>query len=409
MGNPPPMYNLNTDLAAKAAAKYDPEREKQAKEWIETILHEPFDPALSFHECLMDGIALCKVINIMMPQNPIKISTSKFPFKKMENIHLFLMRIKDLGVPSFESFQTIDLFEAKNMNQVVDTLFSLSRHAEKKGLQVPRLGPKLATKVERHFSAEVIAQGKAALPLIETLSTKGANQSGIVMGGRREIGGVYLDGPLEEEQPTEETNEYVVVEKEEAQEEEVQVQEETQEVTEEAQEEGQDEVTDEAQEEVQEVQEVKEEVTEEAQEPEEAQVEVTEEAHQVQEEEKKLQEEAQEVEQEEKEVQEAPVAEEDVQEVPVAEEEQEVVPEVQEKEDQEVVVDENVETTFPKEEQELEEPSVTEHILAQDDVEEEEEEPQELVSELVNDMIDAVGVSPIEQKVELDSEFPKEE
>ncbi|KAL2912422.1 calponin [Polyrhizophydium stewartii] len=181
------VTSLDNDLAAKAAAKYDLAREVQAREWIEEVSGVSFDPALSFAENLKNGVVLCKTINAIMPQSPVKFSESKLPFKQMENIHMFLEKMKELGVPSFESFQTVDLFEAKNIGQVVASIFALSRHAEKSGFQGPRLGPKLVDKVERRFTAEQLAQSKAAVPLLQGFQAP-VSQSGMgAMGGVRQV------------------------------------------------------------------------------------------------------------------------------------------------------------------------------------------------------------------------------
>lgn len=65
----------------------------------------------------------------------------------MENINTFLSALTDqLGVPKHDQFQTVDLYEGKNMLQVVDTIFAFSRYAVSKGFDGPLLGPKLADK-----------------------------------------------------------------------------------------------------------------------------------------------------------------------------------------------------------------------------------------------------------------------
>lgn len=64
----------------------------------------------------------------------------------MENINSFLVALEMIGVPKFDQFQTIDLFENKNLGQVVLCISALSRHAQKHGYQGPSLGPKLADK-----------------------------------------------------------------------------------------------------------------------------------------------------------------------------------------------------------------------------------------------------------------------
>ncbi|KAJ1334326.1 hypothetical protein BSLG_008161 [Batrachochytrium salamandrivorans] len=231
------MQSLDQDLADKARSKYDPAAELDAQHYLEEVAQVRFDPNLSFADNLRNGVILCKAINAIMPNDPIKqkISESRLPFKQMENIHLYLEKTKQLGMPSFESFQTVDLFEAKNINQVINSIFSLSRQAAKYGYtQVPTLGPQLAQKTERQFTESQLAEGRAAVPLLQGFAAP-VSQAGMgamggsrqvynpiigtgdtsvsssffaagevgrradlggAMGSRREIGGVYLDSPL---------------------------------------------------------------------------------------------------------------------------------------------------------------------------------------------------------------------
>jgi hypothetical protein len=90
--------------------------EAEVREWITEITGMPVEG--DFHEALKDGVILCTLIDKIMPENPIKISRSSMTFKQMENIQYFLDKVRLLGVPSFESFMTIDLYEKKNMTQV---------------------------------------------------------------------------------------------------------------------------------------------------------------------------------------------------------------------------------------------------------------------------------------------------
>ena len=64
----------------------------------------------------------------------------------MENINAFLNGLTTLGVPKHDQFQTIDLYENKNIIQVIDCIFAMSRHAVSNGYNGPLLGPKLADK-----------------------------------------------------------------------------------------------------------------------------------------------------------------------------------------------------------------------------------------------------------------------
>ncbi|KAJ3144511.1 Muscle-specific protein 20 [Geranomyces variabilis] len=219
-----PVRGLDKDLAAKAAAKYDPVREAEARAWIEQITGEKF-ASDDFQESLKDGVLLCKLVNALLPSTPLRINSSKMAFKQMENISSFLTAIAThLGVPPHDSFQTVDLYEAKNMNQVVDCLFSISRHAAAKGLldDAQVLGPKLAEKREMDWSDEQLNAGRNVIGLQMGFAggasqagmgvgrrqvvdsavgtgdtsavsqqmgfTGGANASGVTYGGRREIG-----------------------------------------------------------------------------------------------------------------------------------------------------------------------------------------------------------------------------
>lgn len=49
------------------------------------------------------------------------------PFKIMENISSFLAACSKFGVADADMFQTVDLYEAKNMSQVLQTLSTLRR------------------------------------------------------------------------------------------------------------------------------------------------------------------------------------------------------------------------------------------------------------------------------------------
>ena len=142
----PHLYGLDAELAAKQKEKYDPEREKQAREFIEKILEEPSDATKSFHLFLKDGQALCRMA-VKLGISNAKVYTGTMPFKQMENIQAFLIACESIGVRKSEQFQTVDLFEAKNMTAVVDSIWSFSRMAHaKKIITDPELllGPKLS-------------------------------------------------------------------------------------------------------------------------------------------------------------------------------------------------------------------------------------------------------------------------
>ncbi|KAI4471530.1 calponin [Holotrichia oblita] len=102
----------------------------------------------------------------------------------MENINAFLEAAKNLGVPTQETFQTVDLWERQNLNSVVICLQSLGRKAGNFGK--PSIGPKEAEKNERHFTEEKLRAGQSIIGL-QMGSNKGANQSGINFGNTRHM------------------------------------------------------------------------------------------------------------------------------------------------------------------------------------------------------------------------------
>ena len=67
-----------------------------------------------------------------------------------------------LGVPSYDCFRTVDLWEAKDLKQVVRNLHSLGRIAQSvNGFSGPHLGAKIATKNERQFTEAQLAEARA--------------------------------------------------------------------------------------------------------------------------------------------------------------------------------------------------------------------------------------------------------
>lgn len=68
------------------ASKRNPEQEKEAQEWIESVLGAKFPPKEAFEEVLKDGTVLCQLINKLKPGSVPKINTSGGQFKMMENI-----------------------------------------------------------------------------------------------------------------------------------------------------------------------------------------------------------------------------------------------------------------------------------------------------------------------------------
>ncbi|KAK0080343.1 hypothetical protein PV325_014105 [Microctonus aethiopoides] len=178
---------LERQVRAKTLAKRDPQQEKEAQEWIEAVLGKKFPTNEAFEDVIRDGQVLCEVMNKLAPGSIPKINTSGGQFKMMENINMFQKAMKEYGVVDNDVFQTVDLWEKKDIAQVVTTLFALGRttyrHPEWKG---PYLGPKPSEECKRDFSEEQLRAGQSIVGL-QAGSNKGATQAGQNIGAGRKI------------------------------------------------------------------------------------------------------------------------------------------------------------------------------------------------------------------------------
>ncbi|KAK7207182.1 calponin homology domain-containing protein [Myxozyma melibiosi] len=182
------VSNLDQDMAELRKAKYDDKSAAEAKAWISGILGRDLGDG-DLMETLKDGTVLCELVNIVDPSANLKFKQSRMPFVQMENISMFLRASANLGLPQYDLFQTVDLYEGKDPAQVLQTLFSFSRHANKRNPSIPQLGPKL---VEKRASPGKFAREGEGIPAWNTRQygyMGGANQSSekIVFAKRRDV------------------------------------------------------------------------------------------------------------------------------------------------------------------------------------------------------------------------------
>jgi len=119
---------LSAELKAKQDAKYDHDMELDITAWIEETRGKDKPEGKTFHEWLVSGVILCRLINKMYPHTIKKISKSKMPFPRMNNISAFLTGCRKHGVAEHSCFSTVDLYEAKNLMAVLITLDALRKH-----------------------------------------------------------------------------------------------------------------------------------------------------------------------------------------------------------------------------------------------------------------------------------------
>lgn len=111
-----------------SSAVYSIELEAQAQAWIEEVTGEAFQG--EFAEELRDGRRLCNLVNAIKPGFVRRVNNSPgMPFKQMENISNFLKACRVVGVPEYSLFETVDLFELKDLGLVVKCLVSKTMRA----------------------------------------------------------------------------------------------------------------------------------------------------------------------------------------------------------------------------------------------------------------------------------------
>jgi hypothetical protein len=110
---------------------------------------------------------LIRFINKIRPGSVKKINYGKLPFMQMENINHFLKAAQDIGVPKHDLFMSIDLYEGKNIPQVVQALYSLgSVVLNLPGYHGPMFGKKRVEKTEIKFSEEKLREARAQASLL---------------------------------------------------------------------------------------------------------------------------------------------------------------------------------------------------------------------------------------------------
>uniref|UniRef100_A0A0K8TDN8 Transgelin n=2 Tax=Lygus hesperus TaxID=30085 RepID=A0A0K8TDN8_LYGHE len=169
------------------SGKRDPNQELEAQLWIEAVTGERFPPGVPYELALRDGIILCKLMNSLMPGCISRINTSGGDYKLMDNINQFQKACIRYGVPDVDLFQTVDLFDQKNIATVTMTIYAIGRttykHPEWRG---PCLGPKPSEENKREWTEQQLRAGEGVIGL-QAGTNKGATQAGQNFGASRKI------------------------------------------------------------------------------------------------------------------------------------------------------------------------------------------------------------------------------
>ncbi|KAJ1643166.1 Protein kinase of the Mitotic Exit Network [Coemansia asiatica] len=114
------------ELLGQLKAEQQTRNYDTAARFIEAVLGIELDVS-NLRNSLQDGVILCKLINTLRPGAIKRINTRNLPFTQMENISNFLAAARKLGLKSTDLFQTVDLYEGKNMPRVIMTLLTIAR------------------------------------------------------------------------------------------------------------------------------------------------------------------------------------------------------------------------------------------------------------------------------------------
>eukprot|EP00108_Taenia_solium_P011346 TsM_000153800 transcript=TsM_000153800 gene=TsM_000153800 len=212
----PPKSGAKDLVNIEMNTKYNPEVEKEVLDWIRQLTGVNIEQGREkVAAALRDGEILIKLVNVIyegtaeLPSSaanlrrPFKANTSKISFKMMENIETFTNACAAYGVPKTGLFQTVDLFEMRNMGQVINCIYQLGTEAtmecQRHKFNGPKCGPRPTYENKRTFSPEQLAMSNTVIGL-QAGFNKGASQKGMSMGAVRHIADIKAEDMTREGQ-----------------------------------------------------------------------------------------------------------------------------------------------------------------------------------------------------------------
>jgi trimeric autotransporter adhesin len=165
VGEETPDLVLATQPTELRAAAYDEDMENDAREWIEAVTGAPVgDKECSFKDLLMSGEVLCELVNVIVPGScppPVVPKNALVaPSVHRENIGNYLQACTAIGLLPSDSFQTVDLYEGRDMMAVLRQVHALGRLAQRLGYDGPTLGARESTAAPRTFSEAQLRESR---------------------------------------------------------------------------------------------------------------------------------------------------------------------------------------------------------------------------------------------------------
>eukprot|EP01130_Rhizamoeba_saxonica_P018520 TRINITY_DN929_c0_g1_i1.p1 TRINITY_DN929_c0_g1~~TRINITY_DN929_c0_g1_i1.p1 ORF type:complete len:212 (-),score=57.24 TRINITY_DN929_c0_g1_i1:46-639(-) len=169
-------FGLDADLKRKQDSKWDQELADEVMAWVSNVT----GTRISSIEDLKNGLVLCDLANRIRPGSVNRVSTMNMAFKHMDNIGKFLSALDSLGVMKTDQFMTVDLYEEKNLLQVVLCLSALGAASRNiAGFNGPYIGARVSQSNVRDFSEETLREGRKITPQLSQGSHGGATQAGM--------------------------------------------------------------------------------------------------------------------------------------------------------------------------------------------------------------------------------------
>ena len=170
MATRPDSMGIYAGYAAKRKAKYDVELEGRCRDWIEGNLGRKLEGP-TFRESLMDGVAVCDLINVLAPGTIKKIHKSPILMFRRENFGSFQRACLKLGCKEIETAVFEDVYDDKDMGQFLINIIALARNTQ---YQPGYKGPILPDAAKNSGQGKAVAA--TAAPYLGPTFTEQANK-----------------------------------------------------------------------------------------------------------------------------------------------------------------------------------------------------------------------------------------